>query len=162
MKQKYIMARTDGGNTVTIKEYAEIDKDVFSLLCEESFDSKPLVKALDSGLNQAAAAIRTRNFFPPYSTIEKIIEGIRALMETGLDETIEVFIDDSDILSKKEEDYGVIDDLESDSEQIDDLLEDELEDETVDVYDDENLSIKKINASIKVDEDELIDDNGDI
>jgi hypothetical protein len=162
MKQKYIISKTDTGNTLTIKEYAEIDKDVFSLLCEEVYDLKTLEKELDFGINLAAAVIRTRNFFPPYSTLEKIIEGIRTLMAAGDDETIEVFVDDSEILSRKEEDYGVIEDLESDSEQLDDLLEDDLEDETVDVYDDENLSIKKINASIKVDEDELIDDNGDL
>ncbi len=158
MKQKYMISKSDAGNTLNIKELAEIDKDVFSILCEETYDMKTVIEALDAGMNQTASAIRNRNFFPPFSTLEKIAEGIKSLINTDSDETIEVFIDDATILSKKEEEYAVIDDLESDSEQLDDLLEDEA----VDVYDDENLSIKKINASIKVDEDELIDENGDI
>jgi hypothetical protein len=163
MKQKYLISKGDGGNTLVIKEFAEIDKEVFSILCEETYDMKTVCEALDSGMNQVSTVIRNRNFFPAFSSLEKISEGIKSLTDADSDETVEIFIDDADILSKKEEEYvGVIDDLESDSEQIDDLLEDELEDDAVDVYDDENLSIKKINASIKVDEDELIDDNGDI
>jgi hypothetical protein len=162
MKQKYLISKGDAGNTLVIKEFAEIDKEVFSILCEGTYDLKTVCEALDSGINQFSEVIRNRNFFPAFSTLEKISEGITSLIESNSDETVEIFIDDASILSKKDETYTVIDDLESDSEQIDDLLEDDVEDDTVDVYDDENLSIKKINASIKVDDDELIDDNGDI
>lgn len=162
MKQKYLISKSDAGKTLVIKEFAEIDKEVFSILCERTYDLKTVCEALDSGINQFSEVIRNRNFFPVFSTLEKISEGITSLITSNSDETVEIFIDDASILLKKDEAYAVIDDLESDSEQIDDLLEDEVEDDTVDVYDDENLSIKKINASIKVDEDELIDDNGDI
>ncbi|MCK7503842.1 MAG: hypothetical protein MZV70_06840 [Desulfobacterales bacterium] len=40
MKQKYEILRDEDSKRLIIREYAELDKDVMSLLCEESYDRK--------------------------------------------------------------------------------------------------------------------------
>jgi hypothetical protein len=158
VKQKYFISDKDGGKSLIITEYAEIDKDIFSILCEETYDPEELKEAAKEGINNLVIAFRTRNLYPTISSSLKIAEGILDFLESGEKETIEVLIDETESLEHYEEPLDIIvaDELETEDEQIDDLLDD-----TVDVYDDE-IGIKKINSSIQLDEDELVDDNGDV
>jgi hypothetical protein len=157
VKQKYLISDKDGGKNLTITEYAEIDKDIFSILCEEMFETEELEEAAREGLNNLVTAFRTRNLFPPISTSIKIAEGLMEFLESSEKETVEVLIDETESLEHYVEPIDIIDDIvEAEDEQLDDLLDD-----TVDVYDEE-IGIKKINSSIQMDEDELLDDNGDV
>ena len=141
---------------MTITENGEIDKEMFSTLSQETYEVKDIEAAREEGINSLITSFRTRNFYPPISTAAKIAEGVESCLKSENNETIEVFIDDTEILTTGEENLEIIDDLDSDHDQLDDLLDD-----TVDVYD-ENIAIKKINSSIKVDDDEMIDDSGDV
>ena len=156
MKQKFMLSKSEDGKEITITEQGEIDKDMYSVLSEETYTVQSFEKAREDGINSLINAFRTRNFYPPISTAAKIAEGVEACLQTTENETIEVFLDDTEILHHGEENLEIIDDLDDDHDQLDDLLDD-----TVDVYD-ENIAIKKINSSIKVDDDEMIDDNGDV
>lgn len=156
MKQKYLISDKDGGKSLVLTEYAEIDKDLFSILCEEVYDAREMQDAAKEGVNNLISAFRTRNLFPPISTSTKIAEGLVEFLESGGKETVEVVIDETESLEHYEEPVDIITEIETEEEQIDDLLDD-----TVDVYDDE-LGIKKINSSIQLDEDELLDDTGDV
>ena len=156
MKQKYLILKSDDEKELTIQEFAEIDKDIYSILCEEKYDYKKIKSAAKKSKEELLSTIRTRNFFPTIISAAQIIEAVADLVRSNSNETIELFINDTDALIKKQEELDVIDDLDDDEEQLDGLLED-----TVDAYD-ENISIKKINSSIKVDDDDVIDDNGDI
>ena len=46
MKQKYVILRSENNTELTIKEYAELDKDVMSLLCEETYDNNRIEAAM--------------------------------------------------------------------------------------------------------------------
>lgn len=155
-----MILKSDDGKSIVIKEYAEIDKELFSVLCEQHYDIKEIETAVKKGKSSLLSMIRNRNFFPPIESTGQILEGIENLLRSGSNETIEIEINDSENLSGKEVEMDVIDDIEDDGEQLDDLL-DETVDVDVDVFD-ESLGIKEINSSLKVDEDEVIDDNGDI
>ena len=156
MKQKIMISKSEDGKQITITEHGEIDKEMFSVLSEGTYEVKLFKTAKEEGVNALINAFRTRNFFPPISTAAKIVEGVENCLQSEDNETIEVFIDDNEILTHGEENLEIIDDLDDDHDQLDDLLDD-----TVDVYD-ENISVRKINSSIKVDDDELMDDNGDV
>ena len=156
MKQKYLIQKSDDDKKLIIKELAEIDKDIFSILCTETYDLKNMTSAAQKGKDALLSEIRTRNFFPAIQTATQIMEAVVNIIDAEVNETLEIFINDADTLANKEEDLEVIDDLEDDEDQLDDLLED-----AVDVYD-EKIAIKQINSSINVDDDDVIDDNGDI
>ena len=49
MKQKYTIMISDDNSKLVIHEFAELDKDVMSLLCEESYDFKTIKSAIKNG-----------------------------------------------------------------------------------------------------------------
>ncbi|MFO7964977.1 MAG: hypothetical protein R6U50_13725 [Desulfobacterales bacterium] len=156
MKQKYIVSKSESGKQLIIREFAEIDKDIFSQMCEVSYDFEAVRSAILSGSDHFASVIRNRNFFPPITTVQQIFAEMDGISGLNQNESIEIFTDDTDILAEQGEAYDLLDDLEEDTDKLDELLEDE-----VDVYD-ENISVKKINSSLKVDDDEIADDNGEM
>lgn len=156
MRQKYVISKTEDGKRLVITETAEIDKDIFSQLSETTYDMKDIRSAIKAGPEAFAERVRSRNFFPPLTTIQQIYAEMDGVNSLKSGDTIDVFTDDVDILAQQSEAVDVMDELDDDSEELDELLEDD-----VDVYDD-NLSVKKLNSSLKVDDDEVSDDNGDM
>ncbi|MCK7511232.1 MAG: hypothetical protein MZV70_49000 [Desulfobacterales bacterium] len=55
MKQKYEILRDDDNKRLIIREFAELDKDTMSLLCEESYDKKAIKSAIGHGPGRAAS-----------------------------------------------------------------------------------------------------------
>ena len=49
MRQKYEIVRDDDNKRLIIREFAELDKDVMSLLCEETYDKKSIKSAMTLG-----------------------------------------------------------------------------------------------------------------
>jgi hypothetical protein len=111
MRQKYVISRNDAKNKLKISEYAIIDKDLkqvvpsmlqkedFSLLCEETYESEIIVSCASKGMNALVAVLQTHNMFPigPYST--KIAESVMELYNSSEDGSVELFFDDFDLLS---------------------------------------------------------------
>ncbi len=156
MKQKYLILKNDEKNELTIQEFAELEKsDVYTLLCEETYNGGTIASAISRGSEALISALRTINLYPAGQYAEKIAEAIMTLYNSASDQSIELFIDDRDFFSKdwkKSEDVDAIEDkpgefdetLEHKPENVDGLLED-------------NDTIKNLTEPIKVEEDESLD-----
>ncbi len=157
MKQKYTVQKDADNKKLIIKEYAELDKEILSLLCEESYDDAWVKAAIQNGTTALIKVLRTRNMYPPSAFVSKIAEAVVSLYDAGDEQSIEILFDDKELFEKEtsvEEPKTAID---SDAEDIDDLLDDEIDD----VYEDKNL-IKDLKSSLKVADDDSVDTEDDV
>ena len=144
MKQKYQINRDDQKKILTIREYAELDKDILSPLCEENYPIGDIQKAAKEKKEVLIAALRTKNMYPPGVYAERIAEGVTTLLQSG-EQTTELFFDDIELLAAEEEEAQKL--LEQESEKdLDELLEDD--------YDEDDLEgkegLKKLKSSLKI------------
>lgn len=155
MKQKYEVIKDDAAGRFVIKEYAELDKESLSLLCEQEFEINAVTEAAQKGSNAVIQLIRTKNMYPPEVYAIQIAETLMTLLKTENQDMIELVFDDLTFLSKRENDEPDEDDIDDGADDIDDLLEDDIEDEFVD-----DDSLNNISSPLKIaDEDSLdIDD----
>ncbi len=155
MKQKYTITKDDEKNEMIIREYAELDKELLSLLCEETYSSDAIRNSIAKSKESLIVALRTHNMYPPYMYIDKLADSVMELYSSENSDPIDIFFDDMHFLTREEKTPDVpIDDIEEETDDLDDLLEDDLEDE----FDDKN-PINPINthSSIKIAEDESLD-----
>ena len=155
MKQKYLILKTEEKTGLVIREYAELDKEIFSLLCEETFDDEVVNSAIEKGNHVLIATLRTQNLFPIGIYAKEIAAAVTKMYESGDDQPVELFFDDTDLLVKDKRRTPVLDDLEEDDAEIDGLLDDEDIPEAG--FDDEDDDIKKITSPLKISDDDPID-----
>ena len=163
MKQKFTLIKNDGQKKLIIKEYAELDKDKLSLLCEETYDAEAVTDAISENTEALITALRTKNMYPPSAYMNQIAEAVVSLYESDMVETKDLILNDMDVLlssgAKKISDMEDVadDDGDIDDGDIDDLLEeDEVDDEL-----DEKMEIKKLKSSLKIADDEPEDSDDD-
>lgn len=148
MKQKYLILKNDEKNELTIQEFAELEKsNVYTLLCEETYNGEAIASTISRGNKALISALRTINLYPPGLSAEKIAEAIITLYNSESDQSIELFIEDKDFLSKdwgKSEDVNVIED---EPGQFDETLEQEPE--NLDGLHEDNDTIKNPTEPIK-------------
>ena len=155
MQQKYIITRNDEKNELLIQEYGELDKDIYSLLCEEIYDSKYIQSAIAGGKTTIVSAIRTENLFPIGIYAERIAETVIEMYASKNDQSLELLFNDVDLVTRGQEVPLVIDEDDSEPDDIDDLLDDDdVEGSDFDEKDD----LGKISYPLKVTD----DDAGDI
>lgn len=152
MKQKFHIHKNDAEQQLIIKESAELDKDVMSLLCEVTFEADVIKNAMENGREALIAALRTRNMYPPRTYAEMIADTVQNLYKSPESDAAELLFDDLDLLTHERNAAAVLDDIDDEAGEIDDLLDNDFEDE----YDDQG-DIKKINSPIKIDEDSSSD-----
>ncbi|MBW1646877.1 MAG: hypothetical protein JRJ72_02015 [Deltaproteobacteria bacterium] len=152
MKQKYVISREGDPQRLVIKEYAELDKEMFSLLCEERYSQEAIQAAMKEGTDALIAAFRTRNFYPSYAFATRIAEAITTLFGQDGDEPIEVVIDDAEFLNRQRTEPTFRPEADEEAEDIDELLDDAVEEEF------EDIDIEKINSGLKIAD----DDPGDL
>jgi hypothetical protein len=111
MRQKYVISRNGAKDKLKIREYAIIDKnlnkvassmlqkDDFSLLCEEIYESEIIVSSISKGMNALVSILRTDNIFPIEPYITKIAGSVMALYNSSENESMELFFDDVDLVS---------------------------------------------------------------
>jgi hypothetical protein len=157
MKQKYTIVKDIENERLIIKEYAELDKEILSLLCEESYEDDRVISAIKNGTEALIRVLRTRNMYPPSAVVQKIASAVMSLYDTGDEQSIEIVFDDKELLKKevKIKEPETSDD--ADERDINDLLEDE----TVDVYEDKKV-FKDLKSSLKGADDEFVDTNEDL
>ena len=148
MKQKFQIHKNDSDRQLIIRESAELDKDVMSLLCEVTFEADEIKRAMKSGRESLIAALRTRNMYPPRIYAEMIADTVLNLYQSSETDAAELMFDDLDLLTHERAAAAILDDIEDEAGEIDELLDDDFEDD----YDDED-DIKKINSPIKIDDD---------
>lgn len=136
MKQKYSILKDNKSGIVTIKEFAELDKGIFSLIFEENYEIEMIETAIQEGKEVLISAIRTPNLYPIAEYAEKIADTIIDYFENDpAEEPVEIVFNDIKVMQKvkketaETEDKSVeIDDLLDDNEdstEIDDLLDDD-------------------------------------
>ena len=74
MKQKYVILKNNKENELIIKEFAELNKDTFTLMCEETFHDKLIESAINKGSQALIATLRTKNMYPNGIYAAKIAE----------------------------------------------------------------------------------------
>ena len=145
MKQKYLIINDKEKKQIKIQEYAELNKEVLSLLCEEVYDYKTIKAAITAGSEALISALRTNNLYPPGIYAEKIASAVADLLKSKDQESMELFFDDVNLLVKSRKTAKVTEQLEDESADLDETMEDGYED-TFDNKDD----LKKIDSPIKI------------
>ena len=156
MKQKYLISRDDEKNKLTIKEFAELEKqDEYTLLCEETYGGEAVESAITKGKEALISTLRTTNFYPPTLYAEKIAEAVMSLFSSESDQSIELFFDDKDFLSKDFKNSQDVDAIEDEPGEFDEMLEQKPEE--LDELLEDNNTIKNPTDPIKVEKDESLD-----
>ena len=151
MKQKYLISKEDDQNKLIIKEFAELDKEILSLLCEEEYDNKIIKSAILKGKEALISELRTNNMYPPGVYAEKIAQAVIDIFGSKDSQSIELSFNDVDLLIKEQAPSEDIDETESVvDDDVDELIGDDLEEN----IGDKNAVEKKIKSSIKIAEDE--------
>ncbi len=139
MKQKYSILKDDKEKKLIIKEFGELEKEEFSLICEVAFEYKKIKTAIKEGKQAFITAIRTPDLYPPAIYMDKIADEIISFFISKESASIEIVIDDKDLLSKKlkdiKEEPGIPEeepaDIDVSTNEIDSLLDIEDVDETI-------------------------------
>lgn len=152
MKQKYEITLNSQEKTITLREFAELDKDILSPLCEETYQVPDIRSAASAGKEALLAALRTKNMYPPGPYAERIAVAVLEMLKSEDRDTSELFFDDLELLSRERGDEEFETDLEADSDDLDELLAEDFEDEY-----EEKDEIGNLNSSLKVADDEYGD-----
>lgn len=150
MKQKFSIFKNEKEQKLVIQEFGELDKDMLSFLCEETYDSNVITAEITRGKKALVSAFRTHNLFPNIKYADAIADAIMGIYESSGDQSIELFFDDLDMLSKRQKPLIIDDDLDSESAELDDLLEDDAPDPD---FDDEDEVEKVLQPTKIIDDD---------
>lgn len=155
MKQKYLILKDNEKKELIVREFAELDKEAFSLLCEETFQDKLIKSAIAKGKEALISTLRTQNMYPIGPFAAKIAEEVIALYQSKDTDSIELFFDDIDILTKHRKALKSLDAAEDESAEMDELLENDNAKKSFDDSDITDISYK-----IKIaDDDSVSSDN---
>ena len=127
MKQKYAITRDTDTDQIRIQEFAELDKDSFSLVCEETYDRQKVQDAAAEGKEPLIEVLRTPNLYPVSEYVDRIADSVSALFEQSGQDFLEVEFDDIEALKKEKQ--AAESEGEEESVALDDLLEDELDED---------------------------------
>ena len=153
MKQKYTISKNDEKTGIIIKEFAELDKEMFSLLCEETYSDEIVKEAIAKGKDTLIQTLRTQNLFPIGIYSEAIAEAVIKIYGTNEDQPVELVFDDLDLMVKENDAPLALDEIEEDEVEIDDLLDEDLPEEDFD----EKSDIKNLPYSLKITDDDPMD-----
>ena len=158
MKQKYAIIQDEDQNKLIVREYAELDKEMMSLLCEESYDREVMAAAVQAGRQAVIDAIRTNNMYPPTIFAEPIARAIEGLFAENGNTSAELFFDDKEFFAKEVEVVAAEpeDEIEEDV-AVDDLLDDDIDD---DFSDDQVLTDLKSSLQVADDDNSDAEDVG--
>ena len=152
MRQKYTILKDDDSQKLIIKEFAELDKEVMSLHCEETYESKEIKSAIKKDKDSLISILRTNNLYPPNIYAEKIADAVMALYESKDQDSVELFFDDLELLTRERQIEEAVTELEEQSDDLDELLEDGYEEDFEDKAD-----IDKIDSTLKIADEDLAD-----
>jgi len=129
MKQKYILSRDIEKEVLTIREFSELSKDSFTLVCEEDYELEKIEKAIAEGKDALIKTLRTPNFYPVAVYIGQIADMVISLFEAKgpaePSEQQELLFDDADLFAEEE----MVEEEDAEEEvKIDDLLDSPEED----------------------------------
>jgi hypothetical protein len=148
MKQKYVVLLNNESNQLVIQEYAELDKEMLSLLCEETYDLEMIKAAAQKSRIALVQSLRTHNMYPPGIYTEEIAGNIVDMLAPGGNTSAELFFEEKDMFSAIDEettdDADESDDDDS-SMDVDELLEEDIDDD----FEDKGIP-KDLKKTIKI------------
>jgi len=154
MKQKYSIHKDTEKQRLVIKEYGELNKEILSLLCEETYPQDVVQEAINKGKDALVKVLRTRNMYPPGVFANSIADLVITLYGSEGEQSTEIMLDDKAFFEKDEMEAPPEEEaVESDDEDIDSVLEDDIGE----VYEEKKI-IKDLKSTLKVADD---DDAGD-
>ncbi len=148
MKHKYIIQKNRADEAFSIKEYAELDKEMFSFVCEEKYDTKLFQDLLTKGTKSFLTLLRTQNFFPPKQFVERIVQSIVPLLESAEQDSVELLCDDAEFLPRNSKVARASGEIEKDAEPLDNFIEEE---DSLETDFDDTVNTRDGVVSIKVD-----------
>lgn len=158
MKQKYVVLLDNEDGKLSIQEYAELDKEMLSLLCEETYEAAAIKAALEKNQSALIQALRTNNMYPPGVYTERIAQAVVEMFQPGANTSAELFFEERDMFEEADEDVEDASDDDDGDEagmDVDELLDD---DEIEDGFEEKGI-IKNLKKSIKTsDEETSLDD----
>ena len=132
MRHKYLITIAEDQQELLISEQAEVDRDIFSPLCEEKFSLTSLRDAAADGEAALVAALRSDNFYPPLENATQIAVVVTEILNSEDPERRELLIDDRQVMAEAEAEAAEAaaaaaeaEALPPDDEDLDDLLEDD-------------------------------------
>ena len=150
MKQKYVISKDKEKKALVIQEYAELDKEILSFICEQPYELKAIREAIKKGKRELISTLRTENMYPIGMYAEKLATSVIDLVKSKDDKPLEIFFNDIDLLAKDQAPDEADEDIENDAVEVDELLD---EDESVPTYGEKD-EIDKLAKSIKVADDD--------
>ena len=127
MKQKFVISRDSDKKELIIKEYAEIEKDRLSLVCEETYDDKVIKTAMEKSKEALYSVLRTDKLYPPISVTMNIGEAVIEIYGSKNKPSAEFVFNNLDFITKDGEKPEIEDDIEDKEDDLDELLEDNLD-----------------------------------
>jgi len=152
MKQKYLILNDKENKQIKIQEFAELNKETLSLLCEEAYDYQTIKPAISAGKDELIAALRTNNMYPPGIYAEQIADAVIELNRSKDRESVELLFDDINLLAKNVESVKAAKPVEDKPVALDDMLEDDYDESYS-----EKDEINKIDSSLKIADDNYVD-----
>ena len=156
MRQKYLIINDRENKQFKIQEFAELNKETLSLLCEETYDYKTIKSAVTTGKDALISTLRTNNLYPPGIYAEQIASAVVQLQKSKDEESVELFFDDINLLTKKRPSPEITEPFVDDPADLDGMLEDDFDDDLS-----EKDGLKKIDSSLKIEDDDFVDINED-
>lgn len=158
MKQKYSIHKDTAKQRLVIKEYGELNKEILSLLCEESYAEDVVQEAIKEGKEALVKVLRTRNMYPPGVFANSIADLVIALYGSEGEQSTEIMLDDKEFFESKEMGAPPVEaDVENEEEDIDSVLEDDIGE----VYEEKKI-IKDLKSTLKVADEDAADADDDI
>ena len=158
MKQRYLILKNEEKNELIIRESLEINKDMFSLVCEETYDNNDIESAIAKDGKHLVSVLRTDNMYPIGLYADKLAESIITMYGTEHKEPIKLLFDDVVSFSKIQEDPVASEHVEH-VEHVEDVEDKVPEDNELFEDDFDSHKILKMNCAIKVADNES-DDSG--
>ena len=158
MKQKYVVLLDNESEKLSIQEYAELDKEMLSLLCEQTYDVNVLKTAMAKDRSALIQALRTHNMYPPGAYAERIADAIVEMFEPGANTSAELFFEERELFESVAEEVAMSSDDDDDDDDasmdMDEMLDEDIDDD----FEDKGI-IKDLQKGIRTaDEDADIDD----
>ena len=127
MEQKYVVELDREQNRLTIREYAALEKEIFSLLFEETYDTEKIEAAIENGENAVLDALRTPSLYPVRPNAKQLVRCVLDLFQADDPQATEIFIDEKDFLGQQEEELeDSVEDLAEDTEEaLDEVIDDD-------------------------------------
>lgn len=152
MKQKYTIIKDLRNKELIIREFAELDKETLSLLCEETYASQTIINAIKAGKDALISSLRTKNLYPPNRYIEKIANTVIDLYKSEDMESLDLFFDDIELLTREPKPAATAQETADESADLEELLEEDFDD----TFEEKN-EIKKLDSSLKIADDDYSD-----